>query len=108
MRSGAAIPRNPTPVPAIPHPLTQQPLAQGEAPGLSLPARRLYYSRPGPPQPGDLTLDKQALIDALNSDLAHEYAAIIQYIQYSAKVRGPWRTELKTFLQNEIPDEQTH
>lgn len=53
-------------------------------------------------------MDKQAMIDALNGDLAAEYAAIIQYIQYSAKVRGPWRTELKTFLQAEIPDEQRH
>ena len=53
-------------------------------------------------------MDKQALIDALNMDLANEYSAIIQYIQYSAKVRGPWRTELKTFFQAEIPDEQMH
>jgi bacterioferritin len=53
-------------------------------------------------------LDKQALIDALNQDLAHELQAIIMYLQYSAKVRGPWRTELKAFLQNEIPDEQLH
>ncbi len=53
-------------------------------------------------------MDKQALIDALNQDLANEYAAIIQYIQYSAKVRGPWRTELRTFFQAEIADEQLH
>lgn len=53
-------------------------------------------------------MEKQALIDALNQDLASEYAAIIQYIQYSAKVRGPWRTELRTFFQAEIADEQLH
>jgi bacterioferritin len=53
-------------------------------------------------------VDKQALIDALNGDLAAEYGAIIQYTQYSAKVRGPWRTELRTFFQAEIPDEQLH
>jgi len=53
-------------------------------------------------------VDRQAFLDALNSDLAHEYSAIIQYTQYSAKVRGPWRTELKTFFQAEIPDEQLH
>jgi len=53
-------------------------------------------------------VDKQALIDALNQDLASEYAAIIQYIQYSAKVRGPWRTELRGFFQAEIADEQMH
>lgn len=53
-------------------------------------------------------MDKQALINALNDDLANEYSAIIQYTQYSAKVRGPFRTELKAFFQAEIPDEQTH
>lgn len=53
-------------------------------------------------------MTKDELIEALNGDLAHEYAAIIQYIQYSAKVRGPWRTELKAFFQAEIPDEQLH
>ena len=53
-------------------------------------------------------MDKQALMEALNADLANEYSAIIQYIQYSAKVRGPYRTELKAFFQAEIPDEQLH
>jgi bacterioferritin len=53
-------------------------------------------------------VDKQALIDALNEDLANEYSAIIQYIQYAAKVRGIWRTELRSFFQAEIPDEQLH
>lgn len=53
-------------------------------------------------------MTKQDLIDALNQDLAAEYAAIIQYTQYSAKVRGPYRSELKAFLQAEIPDEQLH
>lgn len=53
-------------------------------------------------------MDIKALIDALNRDLANEYAAIIQYTQYSAKVKGPWRTELRNFFQTEIPDEQGH
>jgi bacterioferritin len=53
-------------------------------------------------------VDKQGLIDALNEDLANEYAAVIQYTQYSAKVRGPWRTELRGFFQAEIADEQLH
>lgn len=53
-------------------------------------------------------MDKQQLIDALNGDLAAEYSAIVQYIQYSAKVQGPWRTELRAFFQAEIPDEQRH
>ena len=53
-------------------------------------------------------MDNQGLIDALNEDLANEFAAIIQYTQYSAKVQGPHRTELKAFFQAEIPDEQLH
>jgi bacterioferritin len=53
-------------------------------------------------------MEKQQLIDALNGDLAAEYSAIVQYIQYSAKVKGPWRTELRGFFQGEIPDEQRH
>ncbi len=53
-------------------------------------------------------MDKQGLIDALNQDLAAEFSAVIQYTQYSAKVRGPWRTELRGFFQAEIADEQIH
>jgi bacterioferritin len=48
------------------------------------------------------------MIDALNQDLANEFSAIIQYVTYAAKVKGPWRTELRTFFQAEIPDEQMH
>lgn len=53
-------------------------------------------------------MDREKLIEALNRDLASEYSAIIQYIQYAARVRGPWRSELRTFFQAEIPDEQMH
>ena len=48
------------------------------------------------------------LIAGLNRDLAGEYNAIISYITYSAKVTGPYRPELVTFLQAEIPDETLH
>lgn len=48
------------------------------------------------------------LIDNLNDDLAGEYNAIISYIQYSAKVTGPYRPQLVQFLQGEIADEQRH
>ncbi len=48
------------------------------------------------------------LIKGLNEDLAGEYNAIISYLQYSAKVGGPYRPQLVTFLQEEIPDEQRH
>ena len=50
----------------------------------------------------------KTLIDGLNQDLSGEYNAIISYITYSAKVTGPHRPELVTFLQAEIPDEQAH
>jgi bacterioferritin len=53
-------------------------------------------------------MDKQALIDALNGDLAREYQAIIQYIQYSAMVKGLDRPQLAQFLRGEIPEEQLH
>jgi bacterioferritin len=55
-----------------------------------------------------MALDKQALIDGLNSDLAGEYAAIIQYIHYAATVTGPFRESLRTMFMAEVPDEQRH
>lgn len=56
------------------------------------------------------TTDKamKDLIKGLNEDLAGEYNAIISYLTYSAKVTGPYRPQLVTFLQSEIPDEQMH
>lgn len=54
----------------------------------------------------NVTLDD--LIKGLNDDLAGEYNAIISYLQYSAKVNGPYRPQLVGFLQAEIPDEQNH
>lgn len=53
-------------------------------------------------------MDKQALIDALNEDLAGELQAIIQYLTYSSRVTGPWRPQLVSFMQTEITDELTH
>ena len=50
----------------------------------------------------------EALIEALNNDLASEYQAIIMYTTYSAQVKGPFRLMLVDFLQAEIPDEQGH
>ena len=51
---------------------------------------------------------RDELIKGLNEDLAGEYNAIISYLQYSAKVSGPYRPQLVAFLQAEIPDEQAH
>jgi bacterioferritin len=53
-------------------------------------------------------MNKQALIDALNEDLAGELQAVIQYLTYSAKVTGPSRPQLVTFMQTEIQDELMH
>ena len=49
-----------------------------------------------------------ALIKALNDDLANEYQAVIMYTTYSAQVKGPFRPQLVTFFQAEIPDELGH
>lgn len=53
-------------------------------------------------------MTKQALITALNDDLAGELQAIIQYLTYSAKVTGPYRPQLVTFMRTEIADEMLH
>lgn len=53
-------------------------------------------------------MTKEALIQALNRDLAAEYQAVIMYTTYSAQVKGPHRLELVGFFQGEIPDEQGH
>jgi bacterioferritin len=59
-------------------------------------------------KPTATAVDKQALVDGLNHDLAGEYQAIVMYIQYSAKLTGPYRRELRALFQAEIADEQGH
>lgn len=57
------------------------------------------------------TLDmaaKETLIDGLNEDLTHEYAAVILYRTYASAVTGPFRQELRSFFASEIPDELGH
>ena len=53
-------------------------------------------------------MDKKTLIDNLNKDLAAEFSAIIQYINYAAKASGPYRPELSAFFLQEVTDEQGH
>ena len=53
-------------------------------------------------------MSQRVLIEELNNQLAAEYQAIIQYIDYSATVNGPQRQQLVAFFQAEIPDEQLH
>lgn len=50
----------------------------------------------------------QSLIEGLNEDLAHEYAAIIQYRTYASAVTGPYRQELRQFFSTEVADEMGH
>lgn len=53
-------------------------------------------------------MNKQALIDRLNEDLAGELGAIIQYLIYAAKASGPFRPQLSQFFLTEVADEQLH
>lgn len=53
-------------------------------------------------------MDKTALIDRLNEDLAGELAAITQYITYAAKATGPYRPQLNEFFLGEVDDERKH
>src|SRR4029079_1053441 len=53
-------------------------------------------------------MNKQSLIEHLNSDLAGELGAIIQYVTYAAKATGPYRPQLSQFFLTEVADEQLH
>src|SRR5271163_1826144 len=66
-------------------------------------ARSAMNERPIP-----AAVDRQALIEGLNHDLAGEYQAIVMYTQYSARLTGPYRRELRALFQAEIADEQGH
>ncbi|TSJ66036.1 ferritin-like domain-containing protein [Allobacillus salarius] len=50
----------------------------------------------------------QKLINGLNDDLAHEYAAVIMYTYNAAVVSGMYRQVLKPFFQEESTDEIGH
>ena len=52
--------------------------------------------------------DVKELIDGLNEDLSAEYQAVIMYRTYAALVAGPFRQDLRAFLEGEIPDELGH
>jgi bacterioferritin len=56
----------------------------------------------------DSAMDKRALIEALNNDLAGEFQAILAYTRWSAEVSGPHRDTLRAMFQREIPDELGH
>lgn len=50
----------------------------------------------------------QKLIDGLNEDLRGEFQAVIMYRLYASMVQGPYRQDLRTFFESEIPEELTH
>lgn len=52
--------------------------------------------------------DLKKLLDGLNEDLAHEYAAAIQYTYSASVVSGLYRSALKPFFESEINDEMGH
>jgi len=52
--------------------------------------------------------DRQTLIDGLNTDLGHEYQAIIMYNSYASMVYGMHRPTLKQFFESELPEELMH
>lgn len=54
------------------------------------------------------TVTKQDLIDGLNEDLAHEYQAVLMYTTYAAMSGGIHRPILKSFFEEEIPEELAH
>jgi len=54
------------------------------------------------------TVTKEELVDGLNTDLAHEYQAVLMYTSYAAMASGIHRPILKSFFEDEIPEELAH
>ncbi|TVP55032.1 MAG: ferritin-like domain-containing protein [Gemmatimonadales bacterium] len=50
----------------------------------------------------------EELLDGLNKDLSAEYQAVITYRSFASLATGPYRQELRTFFEGEIPDELGH
>jgi len=53
-------------------------------------------------------MDKETLVKGLNTDLSHEYQAVLMYNTYAANVSGMHRRDLKNFFDAEVPDELRH
>ncbi|MGM8212052.1 ferritin-like domain-containing protein [Virgibacillus sp. W0430] len=52
--------------------------------------------------------ETEKLLEGLNTDLAHEYGAAIQYSYSASVVSGLYRSALKPFFEEEINDELGH
>lgn len=50
----------------------------------------------------------EELIEGLNEDLSHEFNAVITYRLFASMCSGPYRQELRSFFEKEIPDELGH
>ncbi len=50
----------------------------------------------------------QDLINDLNTDLAAEFQAVITYRLFASLCSGPFRQEIRTFFEGEVPDELEH
>lgn len=48
------------------------------------------------------------LVRGLQEDLRGEFQAVIMYRLYASLVQGPYRQELRSFFEAEIPEELTH
>ncbi len=50
----------------------------------------------------------EELLEGLNTDLAAEFQAVITYRLFASLCTGPYRQELRSFFESEIPDELEH
>lgn len=50
----------------------------------------------------------EELLDGLNTDLAHEFNAVITYRLFASMCSGVSRQEMRQFFESEIPDELGH
>ena len=54
------------------------------------------------------SVSKESLVEGLNTDLAHEYQAVLMYTSYAAMASGIHRPLLKGFFEEEVGEELTH
>lgn len=64
--------------------------------------------RTAPEESREMPTDHQELLEGLNHDLAAEYQAVITYRTFASLATGPFRQEVRSFFQSEIPDELSH
>ena len=55
-----------------------------------------------------MAITMEELIDELNTDLAAEFQAVITYRLFASLCSGPFRQEIRSFFEGEVPDELEH